>query len=130
LFVGAIRFALTVSGASDEVTKYASMTAVIFAACLYFGVRSRSYRELLKQAYLLIAPYVLVELAAIGYTWASGRPTIFHQPKSSFNSPIHVHFWGHLIGGLTWEPLSLFVIMAIVRALSQAWRSLAQRRAR
>lgn len=126
---GLARFVLTVAGVSDALAKYASMSAVIFVGCLYFGVRAASFRELLRYAYVLILPYMLVELAGIGYTWATGRPTIFHTPEYSFNSPIHVHFWGHLVGGLTWEPAALFVIMAVVRLLYLGWRRVARRTA-
>jgi hypothetical protein len=118
--VGLLRFALDIFGAPANVTKVASMTAVMLAGCIYFGLRARSYRELWKFAYVLILPYMLIELAAIGYAWASGLPSIFHTPEYSFNSPIHIHFWGHLIGGLTWEPLALFVLMAAIRAISRS----------
>lgn len=117
LAVGALRFVLTVSGVADDTVKYASMWAVILAGCFYFGVQVFSYRQLLVVAYLLILPYMTVELLALGYTWMSGRHTIFHVPQYSFNTPIHVHFWGHLIGGLTWEPLAVFLVMAAIRKL-------------
>jgi hypothetical protein len=119
LLVGLVRFALTVSGAPAEVTKYSSMTVVILAGCVYFGAASRSWKELLTVSYLLILPYMAVELAGIGYTWATGRTTIFHVPQYSFGLRADLHFWGHLVGGLTWEPLSLFVVMLIVRAVSK-----------
>ncbi len=114
---GALRFALTVWGVSDDITKYASMTVIILGAALYYGLRAASYRELLRISYALLIPYMLVEIAAIGYTWSTGRRTIFHAPQYSFGTPIHLHFWGHAAGGLTWEPLSVFMLMAILRAL-------------
>jgi hypothetical protein len=125
LLVGAARFVLTVWGASDEIAKYASMTAVIFAGTLWLAVKARTYRQLLVAAFLLILPYMAVELIGIGYTWTTGRATIFHAPQYSFGSPIHLHFWGHLIGGLTWEPLALFLLMAVIHAL---FRLLTQKR--
>ncbi len=42
LLIGLVRFSLTVAGAPDEVTKYASMTVVLLAGCLYFGAASPS----------------------------------------------------------------------------------------
>jgi hypothetical protein len=123
LLVGLIRFILTVSGAPDEITKYASMSVVILLGCLYFGAASLSWKELLSVSYLLILPYMAVELLGIGYSWATGRTTIFHVPQYSFGMDVDVHFWGHLVGGLTWEPLSLFVVMLVVRTLSNLWRS-------
>lgn len=123
LVVGSIRFGLTVSGAPDEVTKFASMSVVILAGCLYFGVADRSWKELLLISYLLILPYMAVELGGIGYTWATGKTTIFHVPQYSFGLEVDRHFWGHLVGGLTWEPVSLFLAMLIARALSRVWTS-------
>ena len=116
--VGLIRFALTVSGFADEVVKYASMSVVILAGCLYFGAAGLSWKGLLVASYLLVLPYMAVELAGIGYTWATGTTTIFHAPQYSFGLPVAQHFWGHLVGGLTWEPLALFLIMLIVRTVT------------
>ena len=96
LLVGLVRFGLTVSGAPDEVTKYASMTVVILAGCVYFGAACLSWKELLPVSYLLILPYMAVELGGIGYTWATGKTTIFHVPQYSFGLEVNLHFWGHL----------------------------------
>ena len=129
VLAGAIRLGLTLIGVPDVVTKFASMSAVIFIACLYFGWKLQSFRERLVISYLLILPYMLVEIIGLGYTWASGRPTIFHAPEYSFGSPIDVHFWGHILGGLTWEPAFLVLVMLIVRGLYVGATSLAKRRA-
>jgi hypothetical protein len=123
LLVGLVRFSLTVSGAPDEVTKFASMTVVILAGCLYFGAASSSWKELLAVSYFLILPYIAVEVGGIGYTWATGTTTIFHAPQYSLGLDLGLHFWGHLVGGLTWEPLTLFVVMLIVYAIAKRWRS-------
>lgn len=123
LLVGVVRFGLTVSGTPDGITKYSSMTVVILAGCLYFGAASRSWKQLLAVSYLLILPYMAVELAGIGYTWATGRTTIFHVPQYAFGLDVDLHFWGHLVGGLTWEPLTLFVVMLVVHGVSRLWTS-------
>ena len=62
----------------------------------------------LRIAYSLIAPYMLVETAGIGYTWWTGNHTIFHAIPYTFGTSIELHFWGHVIGGVTWEPLFIF----------------------
>ena len=121
--VGLVRFGLTAAGTPDGISKYASMTVVILAGCVYFGVAGLSWKELVKVSYLLILPYMAIELGGIGYTWATGKTTIFHVPQYSFGMPTDVHFFGHLVGGLTWEPLSLFIVMLIVRAGSRRWIS-------
>ena len=120
--IGVIRFVLTVAGVSNSVVKYASMTVIIMAGSLYFGIASPTHKERLKAAYLLILPYMLIEVAALGFTWASGRPTIFHAPEYSMGTGIAVHTLGHFVGGLTWEPLMVFVVMEIVWAIAAGGR--------
>jgi hypothetical protein len=114
LVMGMVRFALTMSGMSDSVVKYFSMTAVIVAGMLYFSFATATHKERLIVAYLLIFPYMIIEVAALGYTWASGHPTIFHSADYSMGFPIAEHTIGHLVGGLTWEPLSVFVVMEVI----------------
>lgn len=121
LLVGLLRFGLTVARTPDTTTRYASMSVVILAGCVYFGAAGLKWKQLAVVAYLLILPYMAVELAGIGYTWVTGRATIFHVPQYSFGMPIAHHFWGHLVGGLTWEPLSLFLVMLLVRAGATRW---------
>jgi hypothetical protein len=111
---GVARFALTVAGFPNEVVKFASMSVVILAATIYFGVTLRTHKERLKTSYLLILPYMIVEVAALGYTWGTGRQTIFHAEEYSFGFGIAGHTIGHFVGGLTWEPLMVFVAMEIV----------------
>jgi hypothetical protein len=124
LGVGILRFVLTVSGVPNGIARFASMTVVIVAACVYFGIRSLAWRSILKISYLLVLPYMAIELAALGYTWATGRATIFHAAEYSFGLPLKLHFWGHLLGGLTTEPLGVFLAILIVRTASDGWRSL------
>ena len=121
--VGAIRFALSVSGAPDAIVKYVSMTAVITVGMVYFALTCKTWKERMKAAYLLILPYMLVEGVALAYTVVTRKPTIFHAPEYSFRTTPGVHLIGHLVGGVTWEPLSVFVVMQVIgfvasRALS------------
>src|SRR5919198_3536129 len=122
--MGVIRFVLTMAGLPNTVVKFASMTVIIMAGTLYFAIDSKTHKERLKAAYLLIVPYMIVEVAALGYTWLTGQPTIFHAQEYSFGTlpagssdptaGIAAHTIGHFVGGLTWEPLSVFVVMEIV----------------
>ncbi len=114
LLMGGLRFALTMAGVPNSTTRFASMTAVIFAGTSYFAWTTTGWRERLQAAYALLIPYMLVEVGALGYTWLSGVPTIFHAQEYSFGVRVASHFWGHLIGGLTWEPLSVFILMTLI----------------
>ena len=108
--MGVLRFILTVSGVPNNVVKYFSMSAIMTVGLIYFAIVTSSHKERLKASYLLVMPYMTVEVLALAYTWASGRQTIFHANEYSFGTTIRVHTIGHLIGGLTWEPV-LFVFV-------------------
>ena len=121
--MGVIRFVLTVSGQPDDFVKYFSMTVIWIAGALYFALATETHKERLRAAYLLTLPYMIIEVSALGYTWASGRQTIFQAKEYSFGgTPIAWHFLGHLVGGLTWEPLSFFLFMEIVWGISRLFR--------
>src|SRR6478672_6569470 len=103
--VGFIRFVL-------------SMSVVILAGAIYFAFTTPTHKGRLKDAYLLILPYLVIEVLALGYTWVTGHQTIFHAEEYSLGYGIAAHTLGHLVGGLTWEPLFLFLLMEIIWAVS------------
>jgi hypothetical protein len=115
--MGVVRFILTVSGTPNSTVRYFSMSAVIVAGAVYFGVATKTHRERLHAAFFLIIPYMIVEVSALGYTWVTGHQTIFHAPEYSLGTSIAVHTLGHLVGGLTWEPIAPFLIMELVWAI-------------
>ena len=112
--MGVVRFILDAGGVSRDVVKFFSMSMLVLAGWLYFAFASTTHRERLKAAYLLVMPYMAIEVLALGYTWASGHQTIFHAQEYSFGASIAVHTIGHFIGGLTWEPLAGFLLMEVV----------------
>src|ERR1700730_13247784 len=89
--MGVIRFVLNVSGVPNGVVKYFSMTAVMILGSIYFAISTATHKERLKAAYFLVLPYMTVEVLALGYTWASGRQTIFHAAEYSMGTSIAVH---------------------------------------
>ena len=107
LTVGTIRFALTVADLTCW-ARYASMTTVILIASIFLSSKKTTRRERVIISYALIAPYMLVELVGLGYTWWSGNETIFQVWPYNLGTPVHIHFWGHIIGSLTWEPLLVY----------------------
>ncbi len=116
LAVGTIRFALTVTDLADWAL-YASMTAVILIAIMFFSSKETTPRERFIASYALIAPYMFVESVGLGYTWWSGNETIFQVWPYNLGAPVHVHFWGHIIGGLTWEPLLVYGLITGIAKL-------------
>jgi uncharacterized membrane protein len=112
--MGVVRFVLDRGGLPIEIVKYFSMSVIIFAGFIYFAITTDTHKERLKASFLLIMPYMIVEVLALGYTWASGNATIFHAKEYSFGSSIAAHTVGHFVGGLTWEPLFGFLLMEAV----------------
>lgn len=112
--MGVVRFILDAGGISKDTVKFFSMSVIMLAGTLYFAIASTTHKERLKSAYLLVMPYMTVEVLALGYTWGSGHQTIFHAQEYSFGTSIGAHTIGHFVGGLIWEPLFGFVVMEIV----------------
>lgn len=120
--MGVIRFVLTISGLPDNIVKYFSMSVIAIAATFYFALTIDTHWERLKASYLLVFPYMIVEVAALGYTWATGHPTIFHSELYSRGFSIAQHTLGHLVGGVTWEPLMFFLLMEIIWWIARFFR--------
>jgi hypothetical protein len=114
LGMGILRFILTVAGVPSSTVKYFSMTAIIAVGAVVFAIATKTHKDRLFASYFLIIPYMIIEVVALGYTWLTGQQTIFHAPEYSMGFGIVAHMAGHLVGGLTWEPLFLFILMEIV----------------
>jgi membrane-associated HD superfamily phosphohydrolase len=112
--MGLLRFVLDAGGVPREIVKYFSMTAVIIACFVYFAIATTTHKKRLKAAYSLVMPYMAVEVIALSYTWATGRYTIFSAAEYSLGYSTPLHTIGHLVGGLTWEPLLGFLMMEII----------------
>ena len=122
LALGVLRFVLTFAGFPDAVVKFSSMTVAILGGTLYFGVAAKTHWERLNAAYILIIPYMIIEVFVLGYTWTTGHQTIFHSHDYSLVFSIGQHTIGHLVGGLTWEPLTVFLLMEIVGRVARLIR--------
>src|SRR5919198_952619 len=122
--MGVIRFTLDADGVPKDVVKYFSMSAIMIIGSLYFAIATATHTERLKASYLLVMPYMTVEVLALSYTWATGHQTIFHAAEYSLGTSIAVHTIGHLIGGFTWEPLLIFVLIEVLWGIYTGGRSL------
>ena len=127
LLMGVIRFALTVAGFPDSTVTYFSMSAIIMTAMVYFGIATETHTERLKAAWIVVFPYMLIEVAALIHTWVTGQRTIFHTEETSLGFPIAMHTIGHLVGGLTWEPVAVFIGMELVWGIGALMRSIRDR---
>jgi hypothetical protein len=122
--MGLIRFVLDADGVSRGIVKYFSMTAIMMVCSIYFAIATATHKERLKAAYLLVMPYMTIEVIALSYTWITGRQTIFSAAEYSLGYSVRLHTIGHLVGGLTWEPLFGFLMMEIIWVAYSRGRSL------
>src|SRR3989442_1833146 len=122
--MGVVRFILDASGLPKDVVKYFSMTAIMIIGSVYLAIATTTHKERLKASFLLVIPYMAIEVIALSYTWATGHQTIFHAAEYSMGTSIAVHTLGHLIGGFTWEPLIVFAQMELVWGIYTGGRSL------
>ena len=123
LTVGGLRFALTLSGVPDRLTTYSSMSVVILAGIIYFGIICTTWKDRLLAAAALYLPYTLVAVIGLGYTWETGRRTIFQPHEHMFGLSAGQHLAVMGIGGVTFEPLIGMVLMAGVGWLYRKIRS-------
>jgi hypothetical protein len=128
VLMGVIRFALTSAGLPDSTVKYFSMTAIIIAGIFYFALTTDTHKDRLKASYVLLIPYMVVEVSVLGYAWASGHPTIFHAKEYNLGTSLPAHTIGHFVGGLTWEPISAFLVMEFIWLVGQGVYRLMGRR--
>ena len=122
--MGVVRFILDVNGLPKDVVKYFSMTAIMIIGSVYFALATATHKDRLKDSFLLVMPYMVIEVIALTYTWTTGHQTIFHTAEYSMGTSIAVHTLGHLIGGFTWEPLIVFAQMELIWAVYAGGRSL------
>src|SRR5215467_12171954 len=93
VFVGVVRFLLSVSGVPNSIVRYASMSVIIAIGTIYYAFVCKTWFDRLKAAYFLILPYMIVEVLALGYTVLTDRQTIFHAREYSFGTTPLVHFF-------------------------------------
>jgi len=110
LGVGLLRLALSLAGAPNSAVKYASMTVVMLASMIYYGVRVHtagfgSYRHILPLLVIQGALITTIVVAAILLTAATGQTNIFSAPEYGGNASVPVHIAGHLVFGLVVGPL-------------------------
>jgi hypothetical protein len=115
LAVGLTRFSLTMLGVEDRITTFFSISVVIGVGVFYFGLSCERWRDRMTAAYVLFIPYTLIAVAALGYTWITGQPTIFQRHELSMTGlTIGQHFTVMLIGGFSLEPWAAFAVMSLI----------------
>ncbi|MBI2821643.1 MAG: hypothetical protein HYX74_05410 [Acidobacteria bacterium] len=118
VLVGAARLILSTAGLPNSQVKFVSMTVVIALGTAYFPVwcarKGWSYRDLFVLSYFLTVPYMAVEVVGLSLVVLNEQPNIFHAGEYSFGTTPQLHLMGHLVGGVTWEPWTLWLVSSSV----------------
>lgn len=101
--VGLARLGLSLAGVPDSTAKWISMTVVVLAGAIYYGVSVHvsgfgGYKQLLP---LVLFQVVLVQAIAVFAIVLSiaGLPNVF--TASEYSGPFAQNQWAHLAGHLT-----------------------------
>jgi hypothetical protein len=121
LIVGIARLALSLGGVPNSITKWLSITAVIWIGVLYFSIRVHtggfgSFKHLLPilvlqglAAQLIIAPAIMLAIF-------TGQDNIYSVPEYSFgqDGKTWLHVAAHLGLGTTIGPLVSWIVGCLI----------------
>jgi hypothetical protein len=124
LVVGVLRLALSVGGAPNSTVKYLSMTVVMLASMIYYGVRVHtagfgSYRHLLPLLVIQGALITAIVIVGILLTASTGQPNIFSAPEYGGTLSVPAHIGGHLVFGLVVGPLFGWAVGSLVMLVTK-----------
>jgi hypothetical protein len=121
LVVGIARLALSLGGASSSITKWLSMTAVMWLGVLYYSIRVHtsgfgSYKQLLPICVLQSVTAQLIIVPAIILAIFTGRDNIYSVPEYSFGADGKTwrHVGAHLLLGTTLAPLISWLVGCLI----------------
>jgi len=114
-----VRLTLSLVGTPNSAAKWISVTVVLLAGIVYYGVAVHtrgfgSYKQLLPL--MIFATLTMQSIAVLGILLAiAGMANVFAAPEFSFNVPSQwTHLFAHLTIGLVVPPLLLWAVSSIV----------------
>jgi hypothetical protein len=119
LGVGLLRLALSLAGMPNSTVRWLSMTVVLLASILYYGVRVHtagfgSYKHLLPLAWIQSAVITAIVVAGILISAATGTENIYSAPEYGGTLSVGAHIAGHLLFGLVVAPLVGWALGSLV----------------
>lgn len=122
--VGILRLALSLAGVADATTKWLSMTVVVLATTIYYGITVYTkgfgtYRHLLPLLVIQGVVANLIVIVGIVISAATGRPNIFTAPEYGGTLSVPFHIGGHLIAGMIVGPLIGWAISSLVMLITR-----------
>lgn len=105
--VAIVRLALSLGGVSISITKFVSVSVVIWIGVIYHAIRVHtsgfgSYKQLLPICFLQIVTLQVVIIPAIILSIYTGQLNAFTAPEVNFNSD--GRNWGHVLAHLFFAP--------------------------
>ncbi len=124
--VGLVRLGLSLAGVADSVAVYFSMTAVVLAGVVYYGVTVHttgfgSYKQLLPLVFFQSVVANLVAVLGIGLDIA-GMHNILARPEYSgpFGQNQTMHALSHLTLGMILPTLIQWALASIVMLITKS----------
>jgi len=121
LIVGIARFALSLGGVPNSITKWLSMTAVMWLGVLYYSIRVHtsgfgSYKHLLPICVLQSLAAQVIIVPAIVLAIFTGKDNIYSVPEYSFGADgkTWAHVAAHLLVGTTLGPLIAWLVGCLI----------------
>jgi len=119
LVVGVLRLALSLASVPNATVKWLSMTVVLLASTIYFGVRVHTsgfgrYKHILPLLVIQGALVTVIVIAGLLISAATGEPNVFSAPEYGGTLSLGAHIGGHLVFGLVAGPLVGWAIGSLV----------------
>ncbi|HEY7512741.1 MAG TPA: hypothetical protein VIG50_20945 [Vicinamibacteria bacterium] len=124
LVVGLLRLALSLGGVPNSTARFLSMTVVLLASALYYGVRVHttgfgSYKHLLPLLEIQWALATVIVIVAILISAATGTENIYSAPEYGGTLSVPAHLGGHLVFGLVLAPLVSWGVASLVMLVTK-----------
>ena len=124
LVVGVARLGLSIAGVPNSTAKWLSMTAVLLASIVYYGVRVHTsgfgtYKHVLPLLVVQGALLTAVVIAGILIAEGTGRQNIFSAPEYGGTLSMGAHIAGHLVFGLVAAPLVGWAVASLVMLVTK-----------
>jgi hypothetical protein len=124
LVVGLLRLALSLGGVPNSTARFLSMTVVLLASALYYGVRVHTtgfggYKHLLPLLEIQWALATVIVIVAILISAATGTENIYSAPEYGGTLSVPAHIGGHLVFGLVLAPLVSWGVASLVMLVTK-----------
>jgi hypothetical protein len=122
--VGLLRLGLSLAGVSDAATRWLSISVVVLAATVYYGIAVHTkgfgtYRHLLPLHVIQGVLSAAIVIVGILISAATGRQNIFTANEYGGMMSVPLHIGGHVLGGIVIGPLIGWAISSLILLITK-----------